>query len=184
MVLATFRLIAEKGVEGLRIRDVATSLGMNIGTLYYYFPTKEGLIQGVVDYIVQQIVTIQAPAALIPIQTPVDELRQHFTNLTYQIRETPDIFRVMCELLLRAKRDSAIYPILRKTDENWQQYLVAILSKGIEQGFFRTDLDTHVTARVIMAFFKGMPVQLGMSPEELEEAVNHLERWLLKGTDV
>ncbi|HLG76196.1 MAG TPA: hypothetical protein VKX46_07270 [Ktedonobacteraceae bacterium] len=65
-------------------------------------------------------------------------------------------------------------------DEHWQQYLVTILDKGIEHGFFRADLDAQVTARAIMAFFKGMPIQLGMSSEELEQAVSHVEQWLLE----
>ena len=182
LVLVAFHLMAEKGVEGLRIRDVAANAGMNIGTLYYYFPTKEGLIQSVVDYLVQHIVTIQAPVVQMFVKTPADALHQHFANLVYELSQTPDVFRVMDELLLRSQRDAAIYPILKQTDENWQSYLMTILEAGHTQGLFPVNLDPSLTALTIMSFFKGMPVQLGMFPGELEKMVDQLERWLFRET--
>src|SRR6185437_3442673 len=36
LVLAAFNLIAEKGFEGLRTRDVAQRADLNIATLHYY----------------------------------------------------------------------------------------------------------------------------------------------------
>ena len=38
-------LIVEKGVEGLRTRDIADRVGINIATLHYHVPTKEALIE-------------------------------------------------------------------------------------------------------------------------------------------
>ena len=50
LVQAAFNQIAERGFEGLRTREVAAGVGLNIATLHYYFPTKESLIRGVVAY--------------------------------------------------------------------------------------------------------------------------------------
>src|ERR1700737_998675 len=47
LVQAAFNQIAERGFEGLRTREVAAGVGLNIATLHYYFPTKESLIRGV-----------------------------------------------------------------------------------------------------------------------------------------
>ncbi|GCE24313.1 TetR/AcrR family transcriptional regulator [Dictyobacter kobayashii] len=179
IVMAAFQLIATKGVEGLRTRDVAARAGMNIGTLYYYFSTKERLIQGVVDYIVQHIVVVQEPVVALSVNTPVDVLHQHLVNLTHKLITTPEIFRVMGELLLRSERDQAIYPILKKTDDDWRQYLTNLLRDGIGQGLFRADLNPALAAHTIMSFFKGVSLQLGMLAEELEQTVEQFERWLL-----
>src|SRR2546430_7157743 len=43
LVLAAYDLIAEKGFEDLRTRDVAARAGVNIATLHYYFASKEDL---------------------------------------------------------------------------------------------------------------------------------------------
>src|SRR3712207_5020213 len=37
-------LVAEKGFEGLRSRDIAERVGLNIATLTYHVPTREALI--------------------------------------------------------------------------------------------------------------------------------------------
>src|SRR5579864_1001054 len=72
LVLAAYRLIAEHGFEGLRTRDVADAVRVNIATLHYYFPTKEALIRGVVDYTMQRF-----RSTLEPHGSPADQLRNH-----------------------------------------------------------------------------------------------------------
>jgi len=49
LVEAALDEIAERGFEGLRTREVAAHVGLNVATLHYYFPTKEALIRGVLD---------------------------------------------------------------------------------------------------------------------------------------
>ncbi|GCE08077.1 TetR/AcrR family transcriptional regulator [Dictyobacter aurantiacus] len=179
IVLAAFGLIASKGVEGLRTRDVAAGAGMNIGTLYYYFSTKEKLIQGVVDYIVQHIAVVQDAGSEAAEKTPVEVLHQHLAHLTRMLIDTPEIFRVMGELILRSERDQAIYQILKQADDDWQQYLINVLVEGINQRLFRADLDPALTAHAMMSFFKGAMLQLCLQTEELERTVAQFEGWLL-----
>src|SRR5215471_14490511 len=54
LIEAAYRIIAEQGLKGLRTRDVAAQVGLTHATLHYYFPTKEALIQAVIDYAVFQ----------------------------------------------------------------------------------------------------------------------------------
>ena len=44
LVEIAYRLIAEKGLEGFRIRQVAAEADIDNGTLHYHFPSKEALI--------------------------------------------------------------------------------------------------------------------------------------------
>jgi AcrR family transcriptional regulator len=46
---AARELIAEKGVEGLRTRDIADRVGINVATMHYHVPTKEALIELVAE---------------------------------------------------------------------------------------------------------------------------------------
>src|SRR5437667_12436807 len=61
LVQAAFNQIAERGFEGLRTREVAAEVGVNIATLHYYFPTKEALIRGVIAHAMQRFRTTLAP---------------------------------------------------------------------------------------------------------------------------
>src|SRR4029079_7656142 len=46
---AARELIVEKGVEGLRTRDVAERVGINVATMHYHVPTKEALFELVAE---------------------------------------------------------------------------------------------------------------------------------------
>ena len=41
---AARQIIVEKGLEGLRTRDIAARVGINIATLHYHVPSKEALV--------------------------------------------------------------------------------------------------------------------------------------------
>ena len=49
------RALRQEGFEGLRTRDVAADVGVNIGTLHYYFPSKEALIRAAVHHSTAQV---------------------------------------------------------------------------------------------------------------------------------
>ena len=55
LVQIAYRLIAQNGLEGFRIRQVAAEAGIDNGTLHYHFPSKEALILGVVDYLMEDL---------------------------------------------------------------------------------------------------------------------------------
>src|ERR1700686_5600988 len=63
LVQAAFNQIAARGFEGLRTRDVAAEVGVNIATLHYYFPTKESLIRGVLDHAMGRFRSTFAPGS-------------------------------------------------------------------------------------------------------------------------
>src|SRR5947209_134119 len=100
LVEAAYRRIAEGGFEGLRTRDVAADVGVNIATLHYYFPTKELLIQGVVEHAMDRFRT-----TLTPHGSPADQLRTYFRGVRRLLQEEPQLGLVMGELGLRASRD-------------------------------------------------------------------------------
>src|SRR5215471_10352214 len=55
VVRGAYHVLAEKGFEGLRMREIAKRAGMDHATLHYYFKGKKALIHGVLDYIVQEL---------------------------------------------------------------------------------------------------------------------------------
>ena len=43
------RLFAEKGFELTTVREIAQGSGVNVAMIYYYFKTKEGLHQEIIE---------------------------------------------------------------------------------------------------------------------------------------
>ncbi|HEX4253413.1 MAG TPA: TetR family transcriptional regulator [Pseudonocardia sp.] len=60
IVAAALTLFREQGYQGTTMRAVAASAGVSVGNAYYYFSSKEELIQGFYD----QMVTDQAAACV------------------------------------------------------------------------------------------------------------------------
>ena len=188
IVQIAYRHIAEKGFEGLRVREVAAEAGINHATLLYYFPTKEALIQGVVEYLLQEFQTSRVPRPGEETQrnapTPLEELRLEFEDLRYRFRETPEMFVVLAELFARSRRDPAIARILEQLDDGWRGYLVSILARGVREGVFRSDLDVVTTATAIMIQLKGIGYLLVGKPDEaqIDRMISYIaaqtERWL------
>src|SRR5438128_5556591 len=99
LVAAAYRRIATDGFEGLRTRDVAADVGVNIATLHYYFPTKEALIRSVIGQAMQRFgETMPAHGH------PVDQLRRHLDAVATLLKEDQQLWAVMGELVLRAPR--------------------------------------------------------------------------------
>src|SRR5437016_13070092 len=95
LVQAAYELLAERGFEGLRTRDVAAKVGVNVATLHYYYPTKEKLIRGAVGYAMGRFRTTLQPAG-----SPGEPLRAHFAGLRRRARTAPDLFVVTGELAM------------------------------------------------------------------------------------
>lgn len=152
-------MLAERGFEGLRVRDVANAAGINIATLHYYFPTKEDLIAAVGEEIYQQFLSVTAPVAESSQVTPDRQLRQVFLDMQHQFDRVPDLFVALHELQLRAHRDEAVRQVVRQIHGRWQSHMEGIYKAGIQQNIFRPDIDPAQAAITIIATLSGISLQ-------------------------
>jgi AcrR family transcriptional regulator len=181
LVIAAYHIIAEKGFEGLRTREVADIVGINHATLHYYFPSKEDLIQGVVDYLIEQFSSTHTPQQFFDYSAQ-DLLRAEFAYIN-QIHNQPEMFIVLNELSLRAMRDEAIAKLLNVMDNGWHSYLRNILQNGIKSKMYRSDLDVELCASIIMTIIKGIRSEtLRKTQKEIEQIsaslLEQIEGWL------
>ena len=165
---AAYQIIAESGFEGLRTRDVAERVGVNIATLHYYFATKEDLIRGVVDLLIQEFTNFRAPGKP-PLEelSPREGLRSELEDVREQIKSRRDTYIVLFELYMRSLRDPRIRLMLREMDAGWREHFESLLVAGVRAGEFPADLDIHTTSAVLIAFSKGMAMQLLSDPNSV-----------------
>jgi AcrR family transcriptional regulator len=173
LVRAAFNQIAERGFEGLRTREVATEVGVNIATLHYYFPTKEALIQGVIGY-----ATGRFRSTLAPHGSPADQLRNHLRAMQVLFREEPRVAGVLAELALRSNRDPALARILRETNDAWHKTLRGLLRRAAREGHLPPELDSDDTATLIMATLSSLTLPPVAAGGRMEQAFRQLERLL------
>jgi AcrR family transcriptional regulator len=180
VVKAAYSLIAEKGFEGLRTRDVAAKVGINSATLHYYFPTKEALIQAVVEHLMGELQRSRAPAG--EGASALARLRAEFNDIRVRLKVAPEQLVVLTELAMRAWRDPAVARILRYLDDGWRNHLVSILQEGIDEKAFRADLDPAATAAALMVQLRGLGYNMQSGPLALDKLIDQIalqtEHWV------
>ena len=170
LVAAAFQVIATRGFEGLRTREVAASVGVNIATLHYYFPRKEDLIRGVVAHAMGRFRGTLGGAGSAEAQ-----LRAHFLGLRRLARDEPELFAVMAELTIRAARDASLRKIVGGTDDAWREMLGTLLRRAQEDGAVPADVDPNGMTAVIVAALKGTFMLPAVEPEIVERTIRQIE---------
>lgn len=183
LIRAAHDLLVERGFEGLRVRDIAALVGVNIATLHHHFPTKEDLVRGVVDGIVRDLDRVPAPGSAPDALPPREALHAHLAHVLGQMRDAPDRFVLLNELFARAARDAELGRVLAATDASWRAYLVPLFEAGVARGDFRPDLDSAAAADAVTSFLKGLTLQPTLSSEDARRAADEMERWIVGGAD-
>ena len=185
LVEIAYRLIAQNGLEGFRIRQVAAEAGIDNGTLHYHFPSKDALILGVVDYLMEDLKNNRAVSKGGAEPTALDELHMEFEDIRLRLRRTPEQFIVLNDLAVRSWRDPVVAKMFRKLDDGWHAHLVALLERGIQQRIFRSNLNVPLCARAIMVALRGIGYQARLPPRKLDELLSELsaqtEHWITAG---
>jgi AcrR family transcriptional regulator len=169
LVLAASRRIAAGGLEGLRTRDVAAEVGVNVATLHYYFPSKESLIQAVVARALERFGTTLSAA-----ESPTRQLRDHLAAIRRLLHDEPELFAVLCELTMRVPRDPAIATMLRETDDPWHAYVGGLLRRAGHVA------DPEGAAAVVIAAVKGLslPNADAHRAARIDQTFRQLDLWI------
>ena len=172
-MLAAYREIAELGFEGLRTREVAAEVGVNIATLHYYFPTKESLIRAVLDHAMGRFRTTLAPHG-----SPADQLRNYLRATRKLMLDEPELGAVMAELALRSIRDDSIGSIMNEMYDVWHVTLRGLLRRAVKEGKLRPEADSDAVAALIIATLTAMTLPVMSDARRGDQALRQLERWL------
>lgn len=172
-MLAAYELIAERGFEGLRTRDVADRVGVNIATLHYYFPTKEALIRGVLEYAMRRFRTTLEPHG-----SPADQLRNHLRAVRKLMTDEPQLGAVMSELALRSRRDPAVRAIVNEMFDTWQAAMRGLLRGAAREGKLRSELSSDAVASMIIGTLMAATLPQLQETGRGDQAVRQLETLL------
>jgi AcrR family transcriptional regulator len=175
LVAAAYQRIAADGFEGLRTRDVARDVGVNIATLHYYFPTKEALIRSVIGHAMQRFTETMPGDG-----SPVELLRGHLRALATLLKHDQQLWAVIGELVLRAPRDAELGRIFRQTDGYWHRTLRELIARCIEQGAVDPALNPDEVAALMIAAIKGLslPTVAGFQPQVTDQVFRQFTRLL------
>jgi AcrR family transcriptional regulator len=141
------RLFLEKGYNDTTISDIVKAAGVAQGTFYYYFKTKEEVLDAIADDCLLETRRIADELAARQDLNAVEKMLAISAGFTGVIKERKGIM-----VSLHEDRNAQLHVKIEKkgTATLLAPYKV-IVSQGIEEGFFHTDHPEEAILAIIAA---------------------------------
>lgn len=179
IVEAAARLFHEQGYAATGVAAILREAGVNSGSLYHFFSSKDALLEGVLQWYLERL----GSHIMRPIEAAEpDPLARVFRLLDWYRRFLVDHdCRLGCPIGNLALEVSDTRPELRHLlDLNFQNW-AAILRDWLEEAgpALPGDCDRDSLARLVLAVTEGglMQARAAGSPEPFDDAVGHLRAY-------
>ncbi len=151
------RLFAERGFASTSIDEIARAAGVTKGAMYWHFASKDDLFQAILDRIRSrwQEVVLQPVTAR---QSPVERLSQLFDSYAELFRESSEICLFLQQVLLDQHNklfSAQVAKVLVRT----ARFIAGIIDEGKEAGVFKAEIDSLITAHMILGAVEGASQQ-------------------------
>src|SRR3954453_5492572 len=163
-------LFNQRGFTGCSMGDIVEASGLEKGTLYGHFSTKEQLALQAFDYAWKDT-SDKRLRNIETVSNAVDKLRLHIDNYA----NTPS-FPGGCPLLNFAvdadDGNLALRTRVRKALKGWEDFLAKIVNDGQSAGEINPEIDPHSIANLLISTLEGATViaRIGKRSAALDDA--------------
>ncbi|MDQ3034213.1 MAG: TetR/AcrR family transcriptional regulator [Myxococcota bacterium] len=170
IVMAVFELVAQHGVDGLGMRQLAAATGLSTGTLNYRFGNKRGLLDAAIDYAYQRPRDLEEHTA--STRATLERLLRRYLLRDKKVRVW---WRFYCALVAHAPTDRALARRLTQRRRALVTFFADVLETGIARRELALEAPTACAERLV-AIAHGAALSQLVDPSE---AVLHASEQLL-----
>jgi AcrR family transcriptional regulator len=168
LLQAASRAIGRKGIDSVRLLDVAREAGVSIGALQHHFETRDALIVEAVEAIAR-LTAKSAVDASASTDDPWDSLVAVIGSLTPTDDPRLDAATWM-ELCAVASRQPEYRPAVQLVQDHWRAVVLKIVKRGVRDGSFTLSLSAKETVEAILALADGVQVTAASELQEVSRA--------------
>ena len=166
LIEAALPLFATKGFKAVSIKEISQMAGVNGALINYYFGSKDGLYEAVLESQFSKFYTLLLKADWHTLE-PVERVRQFIGNFIQMHRTNPYIRRLMTSEL---NHPSPCFESLApKYISKLSGFLIQTIEEGMVKGQFRDDLNPTCTTAIIVGmvnyYFLAEPVIVKFIPQ-------------------
>lgn len=160
---AAFEAFAEKGFEKTSMDEIVKRSGLSKGTLYWHFTNKRELFLAAIQ-MPFQLIEIQLNALVEQEDTSAeDRLRTFFAQFSDYLEPNRNMIGLLVDAFFQSYQSQDARDILRDLYARYIGAVEQIIRQGIARGEFR-EVDTHMTAVVLMAGGDGVTIYMLLDP--------------------
>ena len=164
IVDAAITVLAKKGYAQTSLLDIATQAGMSKGAVHYHFPTKEALIDVVLETActaVQQ----RTIAAWSTQDNPFESLRKSLNELWQTRAERTDEALVVADLLAQSLYNERLRPRLAE----YYRLAADQINQYLQDNFYALGASTRIAPellpRIVIGLLDGLVMQAFVEPD-------------------
>src|SRR4249919_2282 len=140
-------MIAERGLRATTVRDIADSAGILSGSLYHHFASKEEMVdevlRGFLDWLFERYEQIVATEP-----NPLERLKGLFMA-SFEAIEHRHAQVVIYQDEAKRLADQERFSYVDQRNKEQRKMWLDLLIQGIEDGYFRPDIDVDLVYRFI-----------------------------------
>jgi len=160
ILIAAEKLFCELGYDGTSTRQIAKESGANMAMINYYFGSKEGVFQEIIEQRMKdfnaQLITINEGK-----MTALEKLTKVVESYAHRILSNIGFHRMMNRELLLSQRPDVFCKITGSMTNNLQ-VIENIINDGVSNGSFR-----KIDSRMLIATIMGTISSLAISPSKI-----------------
>lgn len=156
-VEAVVALAAERNPSEITTTQIAERMGVTQGALFKHFPTKDAILQAVMEWVAGRLLA-RIDAAAAKAGTPLDALEAMFLAHVGFVAEHPGVPRMLFGELQRSG-DSMPKRMVQTMIGRYRERLQRLLEDGKAQGQVDGDTDTEAAATLFIGTIQGLVMQ-------------------------
>jgi AcrR family transcriptional regulator len=141
------RLFAEKGYATATMADIAEAAGIQHGSLYHHFPTRDDILVETLDGFWSDLLGVYREAAEHETDSAAAIAALIRAAMTFLVERNDEV-KILYNDWVRLERREKYQFIHRRNAESEKIWL-SVLNRGIRDGTFRDDLDVDVLYRTL-----------------------------------
>jgi AcrR family transcriptional regulator len=159
---AACELIAERGIGGARIAQIAKAAGVSTALVHYHFRTREALLSETLDHAFDVAAAVRLRPADDEASGDGSAARRLADVIEQSLPETDPgrrEWQLWAELWLGAARDPSLRPIAAQMYARYRTWIATAVAEGVAAGEFAR-VDAGATADVAMALIDGLGLRV------------------------
>jgi len=152
---AAVRVIAKKGVRGLRVEELAAEAGVSTALIYYHFGDRAGLLRRTLEYVSERADRYTAKA-----MEGSDDARTQLTDmLLLELQDDPAVIEnssAWGELRASAIFDPDLRGQLGESTRKWVDDLTELIDQARSDGTANAETDARASAERLTALVEGL----------------------------
>lgn len=156
-VHALITLAGEHNPTDITTAAVAKRMGLTQGALFRHFPSKDAILQAVMEWVTDRLMA-RVDKASQTTSSAIDALEAVFMTHIEFVSKHPGVPRMLMGELQRSE-DTATKRMVRTMIRGYRERLIRLMKEGKRQGHLDSKLDTRAASTLFIGTIQGLVLQ-------------------------